>query len=117
MHVSPGLQVTVPHVTPPPELEAELDMEPVEVEVVDVDVEVEVVEVVLDVAPPMPVPVDVLAPAFAPPVPWDAPEPVKPILLLPPQPTFAATARPAQRREIHKGFTRTIPSTSGLESA
>jgi hypothetical protein len=112
MHVSPGLQVALPHITPPPELEAELDVEPVEVEVVEV-VEVDVVEVELDVDPPMLVPVDVLAPVpFAPPVPRgsDVPE-----ALAPPQPALTAIAKPATRTGIQQGLIRNMPSTSALE--
>jgi len=123
-HVSPGLHVTAPQVTPP--LELELDVE-VEVEPVDVEVELDEVEpppelVEVDVDPPPPdddvdvAPVEVevepvevepleVVPLEVEPVELEV-EPPAPVpvaaTVLPPQPAWASTAVLAMNRGIQR---------------
>jgi hypothetical protein len=107
-HISPGLHVMVPHMTPPDELAVEVVM------VVLVEPELAVVVIVVVDEPPAPppevvIPVEVFGPvevevlpAFTPPpaalaVEVDVPAPV-PLLTDPPHPTWARSAVIASER-------------------
>jgi hypothetical protein len=101
-HIAPGLQVTIPHITPP-----ELD-EPVLAVPVLVLVPLELIVPVEAVDMP-PVPLDMVAPPVEPVEPLLAPPvPVPPVFVVPPQPS----ATPPSTRKEQRALRSAMASTS-----